>query len=153
MTLALINTSTGGTTISGVISDGTGSGSPLGLYVMNTGSPATLLTGNNTFSGGTIMSSGARVQVGNGGSTGSLGSGAIIDNGDLEYNLNSAGAVSLPAAGVSGSGSLGARREPLRSTGTSISAEARATPKPAAPAKAKGSVFSPTRRSARRSSA
>ena len=108
VTLALINTSTGGTTISGVISDGTGSGSPLGLYVMNTGSPATLLTGNNTFSGGTIMSSGAALQVGNGGSTGSLGSGAIIDNGDLEYNLNSAGAVSLPAAGVSGSGSLGA---------------------------------------------
>ena len=44
------------------------------------------VTGNNSYTGTTLISSGTTLQVGNGGATGTLGSGTITDNGSLLFN-------------------------------------------------------------------
>ena len=60
------------------------------------------LTGNNSYSGGTTISSGT-LQVGNGGTSGSLGSGTISDNGALVFNRSDSIVLSNT---ISGTGSL-----------------------------------------------
>ena len=66
------------------------------------------LTGANALTGTTTNSAGT-LQIGNGGSTGSIGSGAIVNNATLVYNLNATPTVSLPSgANISGSGNLSA---------------------------------------------
>ncbi|TDN57861.1 autotransporter outer membrane beta-barrel domain-containing protein [Paraburkholderia sp. BL10I2N1] len=69
--------------------------------------PGTLVvTANNNYQGATTISAGTTVQVGNGGATGQLGSGAnaaIVDNGTLVYNRT--GAV-VRFGPISGAGSL-----------------------------------------------
>ena len=65
-----------------------------------------IFAANNTYTGGTTITRGT-LQVGNGGSTGSVGTGAIVDNGALAYNFSSAAQLALPpAAGLSGTGNL-----------------------------------------------
>jgi autotransporter-associated beta strand protein len=66
------------------------------------GGGSLVLVNSNSYTGGTTISSGT-VQVGTGGSVGSLGSGPIVDNGLLIYDLNSA---LTNTVGISGSGSL-----------------------------------------------
>ncbi|MCE9630444.1 MAG: autotransporter-associated beta strand repeat-containing protein [Planctomycetia bacterium] len=68
------------------------------------GAGSLILTGANTYSGTTTVSSGT-LQVGNGGTTGSLGTNAIVNNGNLVFN-RSTGSVAFPTAGIIGSGSL-----------------------------------------------
>jgi len=65
------------------------------------------LTATNTYTGTTTINAGARLVSGTGGAAGSLATTAIVNNGDLIYNLVSDGAttVSLPA-GINGSGNL-----------------------------------------------
>ena len=58
---------------------------------------------SNTNSGPITIQSGVTLQVGNGGTTGSLGAGAVTDNGTLVYDLSSNVAVSNA---ISGSGTL-----------------------------------------------
>ena len=87
-------------TIDGVIS---GAGASLALQSGFT--PTVILGANNTYTGSTIIDGGT-LQVGPGGTTGSLGIGSIVNQGALIFSMSNAGAVSLPAAGVSGSGSL-----------------------------------------------
>ena len=82
-------------TISGNIS---GAASNLSL----SGSGAMILTGTNTF-GATAITTGATLQVGNGLATGSLGSGAVTDNGTLVFDRSD---VPTVGNGISGSGSL-----------------------------------------------
>jgi len=66
------------------------------------GSGSWVLTGNNTYSGVTTINNGV-LQIGAGGSTGSAGSGNIVDNGSLIFNRNN----SLTVSGViSGTGTL-----------------------------------------------
>ncbi len=124
------NTYTGNTTISSgtlQLGDGGATGSIIGNVVDNgalvfdrsdavtfsgtisgignmiqAGSGTTILTGNNTYSGITAISAGA-LQVGNGGTTGSLGSGPVVDNANLIFNLISSTTVS---GNISGSGAL-----------------------------------------------
>jgi outer membrane autotransporter protein len=60
------------------------------------------LTGANTFTGGTTISAGT-LQVGNGGASGSIGTGAIVDNGTLAFDRSDDVAFT---GGVSGSGLL-----------------------------------------------
>ncbi|WP_421567192.1 autotransporter outer membrane beta-barrel domain-containing protein [Stenotrophomonas sp. PD6] len=80
-------------TVAGVIS---GSGT-----VTQMGSGTTALTGTNTYTGGTTISAGT-LQLGNGGSTGSV-VGDIADNGNLVFNRNNLFAID---GVISGSGTV-----------------------------------------------
>ena len=95
---AFVFSSSANQTLSGALS-GTGAFTMSGngvLAVTGAGS----LSGTTTISGGTL-------QYGNGGSTGYLGSGNIVDNGNLVYNYNSTTAINmLSGSAISGSGSL-----------------------------------------------
>ncbi|MEI7733644.1 MAG: autotransporter-associated beta strand repeat-containing protein, partial [Verrucomicrobiota bacterium] len=66
-----------------------------------TGTGTLTILNNNTYGGATTISGGT-VQVGNGGTAGSLGTGAVTDNGALVLNRSDAVSVS----GLSGSGNL-----------------------------------------------
>jgi fibronectin-binding autotransporter adhesin len=94
LTAGADNTST---TFSGVLQDG--STASLGLTKVGTGTLT--LSGGNTYTGGTTISGGI-LQIGNGGTTGSI-VGTVLDNGSLVFNRSDA--VTLPGI-VSGSGSL-----------------------------------------------
>ena len=73
----------GGGTFAGALVDGVG---PLSLT--KTDSSSTLiLSGANTYSGATLISAGT-LQIGNAGSTGSLGTGNVTNNGRLVFNKN-----------------------------------------------------------------
>jgi filamentous hemagglutinin family protein len=90
------------TTYNGVIS-GTGS-------LIKAGSGTLTLTGANSYSGATTVSSGT-VAVGNGGSTGTLGSGVVTSNAALVFNRSGNVALStmaLNAGGIGGTGSVSA---------------------------------------------
>ena len=76
------------------------------------GASVLTLTGANTFSGTTTIIAGGTIQLGNGGTTGTL-AGPIIDNGELMLNRSDAGQVL--AGVISGSGTL-----VQSGTGTSI---------------------------------
>ena len=94
----VFNRSDAGLVVPGAIS---GSGS-----VLQVGSGMTTLTNNNSYTGTTTISSGT-LQLGNGGGSGSLGSGNVVDNGTLTYNLNAGGTAAPPTgAAISGSGNL-----------------------------------------------
>ncbi|MGC4015634.1 MAG: autotransporter-associated beta strand repeat-containing protein [Luteolibacter sp.] len=67
-----------------------------------TGAGDVVLGADNTYTGGTTIDSG-KVTVGSGGTTGSLGGGAITNNGALAFNRSNAFTVSN---GISGTGSL-----------------------------------------------
>ena len=67
------------------------------------GSGTLTLTGNNSYGGATTVNSGATLQVGNGGATGTLGAGAVTDNGSLVFDHSNN--ISVGNA-ISGSGSL-----------------------------------------------
>jgi fibronectin-binding autotransporter adhesin len=62
----------------------------------------TIASANNTYSGLTTISAGT-LQIGNGGSTGTLGSGDVADNATLSFNRT--GSLTVPNA-ISGTGSL-----------------------------------------------
>ena len=71
-------------------------------YVSQNASSTLTLIGNNTYVGGTVINAGV-VQIGNGGTTGSLGTGAVTDNGELDFNL--ASSLTFSNA-ISGSGNI-----------------------------------------------
>jgi autotransporter-associated beta strand protein len=62
-----------------------------------------ILTGNNSYPGTTIVDAGQTLQVGNGGTAGSIGSGAITDNGILIFDRSDA--ITYGSA-ISGTGIL-----------------------------------------------
>ncbi|PLK22585.1 hypothetical protein C0V72_14130 [Porphyrobacter sp. TH134] len=66
------------------------------------GAGTMILTGNSDYAGGTLISGGA-LQIGNGGTSGSLGSGFVVNDGALVFNRSN----DVASAGViSGTGSL-----------------------------------------------
>jgi autotransporter-associated beta strand protein len=72
-----------------------------------TGAGTTTLTGANTYTGGTMISAGA-LQVGDGGTTGSLGSGAVSNNASLIMNRSDAVNLSNVISGTGGFTQAGA---------------------------------------------
>jgi filamentous hemagglutinin family protein len=93
---ALVFNRSNAMTVANAIS-GTGS-------VTQSGAGTTTLTSANTYSGGTTISAGT-LQVGNSGTTGSLGSGAIVNNSNLTYLFGGTTAVATPQ-NYSGTGNL-----------------------------------------------
>ena len=61
-----------------------------------------ILTGNNTYSGGTIINGGL-LQVGNATTTGSLGTGPVTNNASLIFNLSGTSTMVNNIANASGS--------------------------------------------------
>jgi fibronectin-binding autotransporter adhesin len=84
-----------------------GTGSIAGSASLNvTGTAPLTLTNSNTYTGGTTIGSGATIQLGDGTvATGTLGSGAVVDNGTLIANYGGSGTVVLGNA-ISGNGGL-----------------------------------------------
>jgi fibronectin-binding autotransporter adhesin len=94
--LYLNNTSTFSTSITGSMS---GNG---GLAKIGTGTSTVILTGTNTYSGLTIINAGT-VQVGSGGTSGSLGSGTVSNFANLAFNRTD---VITNGSLIAGTGSL-----------------------------------------------
>jgi autotransporter-associated beta strand protein len=86
--------------VTGTINDGSGSGNTTAVLMQGTGTWA--LAGNSNYSGGTTISSGT-LQVGNGGSTGNLGTGPVTNNATLAFNL---GAGQIIGNAISGTGAV-----------------------------------------------
>jgi len=94
----LIVAGSGTSTYGGTIANG-GSGNILDFT--KTGSGVQILTGANTFTGGTTISEGV-LQLGDGGTTGSL-AGAIVNNAQLTFNRSD---VAIHSNAISGTGSV-----------------------------------------------
>jgi fibronectin-binding autotransporter adhesin len=93
-----ILTVTGGGSFGGTLQDGTSPGS------LNVTGGTLTLSGSNTYSGPTTVAAAGVLQVGNGGSTGSLNSNSAITNaGTLTYNLSSPSTI---ANSIANSGNL-----------------------------------------------
>ncbi len=83
----------------GVVTQATGGGA---VSLVKIGTGTLILNGTNGYSGGTTISAGT-LQVGSGGTTGTLGTGAVTNNAALVFNRSDAVAVSNV---ISGTGSL-----------------------------------------------
>src|SRR5205823_3309532 len=93
------NLASGINTFGGVIQNGTGN--PM-IALTKSGNGTLILSGTNTFTGGTTISAGT-LQLGNGGTTGTVPGNTITDNGTLAFSRSDTVTYS-PV--VSGSGAL-----------------------------------------------
>ena len=105
-TLMLDGSGTGGTTITGIVSNGGTTGTT--ALTVNTTAGSTILLANNTYTGATNISSGT-LQIGNGGAAGKLAAASTItNNGVLIFNRS--GTVTqgtdFSTAAITGSGQL-----------------------------------------------
>lgn len=95
--LTLTGTNSNANTLAAVIGDSGGATS-----LTKSGTGTWVLNGTNTYSGNTIISEGS-LQIGSGGTSGTLGSGSITDNGNLTVNRSNSITMSNT---ISGSGSF-----------------------------------------------
>ena len=95
------------TATSSTVSAGSISAVLAGGALSKTGSGTVVLTGNNTYSGGTSISGGV-LQIGNGGTTGSINGGVVLSNGGtLTFNRSDASSAPYVFGGsISGGGYL-----------------------------------------------
>ncbi len=92
---SLIFDNPGSTSFAGVIGGG-------GTVEVSMGQTVTL-TATNTYSGATMIDSAATLQVGNGGSTGSIsGTSAVTDNGTLAFDVSGPVSLGAPISGTGG---------------------------------------------------
>ena len=76
-----------------------------GSTALNVVSPGTVvLASNNTYTGPTTIAAGATLQIGNAGSTGSLGTNYVLNNGTLAFNFSST--TQTVGNPISGTGSV-----------------------------------------------
>ena len=88
--------------VPGVISNATGAVGNL-IVGSATDTGTLVLTGTNTYGGGTTINTASTLQIGNATATGSLGSGAVTNLGSLNFSLTAAETV---PNNISGSGAL-----------------------------------------------
>jgi fibronectin-binding autotransporter adhesin len=98
----IVGVNNGGGTFTGTIAGSTALGDGGNLNFNKNGSGTQILTGTNTYAGTTTISGGT-LQIGNGGSTGTIGTGNITNNAALVFNRSGTSTV---AGSISGSGSL-----------------------------------------------
>jgi autotransporter-associated beta strand protein len=67
------------------------------LTIAGSGSGGFLVSGNNTYGGGTTINAGGKVQIGN---ANALGTGAVTDNGTLDLNNLTTAAMSVSGSGT-----------------------------------------------------
>jgi outer membrane autotransporter protein len=91
------------TEVSGVISDTGGAVQGTGGSLIKVGTGTLILTGTNTYTGGTTINGGT-IQLGNGGTTGSI-LGDVDDNGTLVFLHNSSSTTTFPGT-ITGTGTL-----------------------------------------------
>ena len=91
-----------GTAVFNGVIEGTSGGTQGNIALVKSGAGTQVLAGANTYSGSTTINGGT-LQIGNGGSTGTLGSGAIVNDG--EFKVNRSGTLTL-AQSFSGSGTF-----------------------------------------------
>ncbi|HKU54446.1 MAG TPA: autotransporter domain-containing protein [Rhizomicrobium sp.] len=85
-----------------VINGISGSGS-----LTQAGTGTLILNSSNTYSGTTTINSGGTLQVGSGGTNGTLGSGNVVDNGTLNFNHIDSISISNIVSGSGGLGQIG----------------------------------------------
>ncbi|WP_264055444.1 autotransporter-associated beta strand repeat-containing protein [Rhodopseudomonas palustris] len=111
---SIFNIRTGTTqTITGAVSDGDTAG-----IIEKTGSGTLTLVGRNTYTGGTTVS-GSTLQIGNGGTSGSI-SGDVINNASLAFNRSDTNAFGGAISGTGGVRQLGAGTTVLTGNNTYI---------------------------------
>ncbi len=89
----------GSSTFAGTLRDG--DGSTTGKLGLTTGGTATLiLTGTNSFTGATNIGAGSTLQVGSGGTSGTLGAGSVADAGSLVFNRSDSVTLSGSVTGA-----------------------------------------------------
>jgi fibronectin-binding autotransporter adhesin len=102
-TLTLVNAGSGGTTLSGAISDGLNLGS-LALMINSSGTGIVTLSGSNTYSGGTTLTAGSMAL----GNVNALGAGGLtVNGGQMDFGGFSVALPSLNGGGgtITNSGS------------------------------------------------
>lgn len=72
------------------------------LAIVKNGGGTQTLAGTNTYTGGTTINAGT-LQIGNGGTSGNLGSGSLVNNANLAFNLTGSNVF---AGNISGSGTV-----------------------------------------------
>jgi autotransporter-associated beta strand protein len=85
--------------------------------ITKTNNSTLYLVANNTYSGTNQINAGT-INVGNGGTTGSLGTGPIENNGTLTVNLGAPTIFNFPAGGTTGSGTISATAETILFNGS-----------------------------------
>ena len=105
-----------------VIGDALGAYGNTGFSIAKTGNGTLTLTGANNYSGTTTISAGT-VNVGNGGTSGNLGSGAITNNGSLVFNRSNDLTVGNTISGTGSLGKQGAGNLTLTNTGNTFSGD------------------------------
>jgi fibronectin-binding autotransporter adhesin len=96
LNLILSGSRTFHTTAANLVLSGVVSGAGL---LEKDGSHTLVVTNSNSYSGGTNITAGA-LQIGNGGATGSLGNGAVVNNGTLIVNRSNALSLSFNMSGT-----------------------------------------------------
>jgi autotransporter-associated beta strand protein len=98
----IVGVNNGGGTFTGAIAGSTALGDGGNLDFTKNGTGTQIITGTNTYAGITTINNGT-LQIGNGGSTGTIGSGNITNNAALAFNRSGTSTV---AGIISGTGSL-----------------------------------------------
>ncbi len=109
-----------GTTSGNIFAGALNDNGTAALAIDKTGTGRWILTGNNSYTGTTTIAAGI-LQIGNSGTTGSLGSGAVINNATLTFQRSDALSV---ANAISGTGTINQAGAGITQLGGTVAANA-----------------------------